>query len=50
MSLLGGCLFMLNKENLEKSANLRRGENREFWEEFDKTLQKQRVEVTFKID
>lgn len=41
---------MLNKENLEKSANLRRGENREFWEEFDKTLQKQRVEVTFKID
>ena len=33
---------MLNKENLEKSANLRRGENREFWEEFDKTLQKQR--------
>ena len=41
---------MLNKENLEKSAILRRGENREFWEEFDKTLQKQRVEVTFKID
>ena len=40
---------MLNKENLEKSANLRRGENREIWEEFDKTLQKQRVEVTFKI-
>ena len=40
MSLLGGCLFMLNKENLEKSANLRRGENSAFWEEFDKTLQK----------
>ena len=41
---------MLNKESLEKSADLRRGENREFWEGFDKTLQKQRVEVTFKID
>ncbi|MGA9519598.1 MAG: hypothetical protein WBV27_12535 [Trichococcus sp.] len=41
---------MLNKESLEKSADLRRGENREFWEEFDKTLQKQRVEVTFKMD
>ena len=41
---------MLNKESLEKSADLRRGENREFWEGFDKTLQKQRVEVTFKMD
>ena len=41
---------MLNKESLENSADLRRGENSEFWEEFDKTLQKQRVEVTFKID
>jgi hypothetical protein len=50
MSLLGGCLFMLNKESLEKSTDLRRGENSEFWEEFDKTLQKQRVEVTFKMD
>ena len=41
---------MLNKESLEKSTDLRRGENSEFWEEFDKTLQKQRVEVTFKMD
>ena len=50
MSLSGGCLFMLNKESFEKSADLRRGENREFWEGFDKTLQNQRVEVTFKMD
>lgn len=41
---------MLNKGSLEKSADLRRGENIAFWEEFDKTLQKQRVELTFKID
>lgn len=41
---------MINKESLGKSADLRRGENSEFWEEFDKTLQKQRVEVTFKMD
>ena len=41
---------MLTKESLEKSADLRRRENSEFWEEFDKKLQKQRVEVTFKID
>ena len=41
---------MLNKESLENSADLRRGENSAFWEEFDKTLQKQRVEVTFKMD
>jgi hypothetical protein len=50
MSLSGGCLFMLNKERLEKSADLRRGEKSAFWEDFDKTLQKQRVEVTFKMD
>lgn len=31
---------MLNKESLENSADLRRGENSAFWEEFDKTLQK----------
>lgn len=41
---------MFNREYLEKSPDLRREENIEFWTEFELALQHQRIEVTFKID